>query len=82
MNQNNVARKNATPKERRLTQVDLDALIELLPPSVAKDQRGPEWESRWYDLIVAAIASHRRLTGDYKGAYAAKNNHLKGVAAK
>jgi hypothetical protein len=63
------SKQGLTPEERREVERGLDAVLDLLPKSVAEDPRNEDWEDRWYDIINGVIASHRRLGGDYKAAF-------------
>jgi hypothetical protein len=56
----NVAKKSLTPVERRDVERGLDAVLDLLPASVAVDPRNIDWEDRWYEIINDVIAMHRR----------------------
>ena len=47
----------------------LDAILDLLPKSLAEDPRGDDWEDGWYREINRLIGAHRHLGGDYKDAF-------------
>ena len=76
--------KDLGPADRRMVEQKLDAILELLPKSVAEDPRNEDWERAWYNEINAIIAAHRQLGGDYQGAYDrvdAKLAKIKGIEA-
>jgi hypothetical protein len=58
-----------TPQERRDVERRLDAILDLLPESVAEDQRNYDWEDGWYDILHGVVGMHRRLVGDLKAAF-------------
>jgi hypothetical protein len=63
------AKISLTGQETREIQRVLDAVVDLLPSSVAEDPRTPDWEAGWYATINGVIAEHRRLISDYKVAF-------------
>ena len=63
------AKKDPSPAERREAERALDAILDLLPKSVAEDPRNDDWEQGWYAAINSVIEAHRRLGGNYKAAY-------------
>ena len=56
---------NLTPEERRGVERKLDAILDLLPKSVAEDPRNEDWEAAWYETInqvVGCTASFPAIT--------------------
>jgi hypothetical protein len=63
------SKEKPTPDERSEAERGLDAVLDLLPGSIAEDTRNQDWEDGWYSTINSVIESHRHLTGDYKAAF-------------
>src|SRR5262249_36271997 len=64
-----ITKEKFSDEERREIQQAFDAVIDLLPRSLAEDPRGRDWEEGWYVTINSVIAEHRRVSGDYKAAF-------------
>jgi hypothetical protein len=57
----------------------LDAILDLLPKSIAEDPRNEDWEDAWYRELNGLIQAHRRLGGDYKAAFDRVDARLSGI---
>jgi len=62
-------KKDPTPEEKLEVQRGLDALVDLLPRSIAEDARNEDWEVGWFTTLDSIIALQRKAGGDYKAAY-------------
>ncbi len=71
---------NITAEERREVEQKLEAILDLLPRSVADDSRNVDWEELWYGGINSVIAMHKQLLGDYKAAFDRVNARLAKVS--
>jgi hypothetical protein len=63
------SKKDPTPEERREAERRLDAIVALLPKSVASDPRGYNWEDGWYTLLHGVVGMRHRLGADRKTAF-------------
>jgi hypothetical protein len=61
--------KAMTPEDRRELEAGLDAVLNLLPASVAEDSRNGDWNDQWYSMIRDVLYVHRKLTGDFKQSF-------------
>ncbi len=60
---------NPTEGVRRDAELGLDAVLDLLPSSLAQDPRGVEWDTRWFAICEDTINTLRRLSGDDQRAF-------------
>jgi hypothetical protein len=67
--ENDTWQNGVSPERRQTAERELDAILDLLPRSIAEDPRGVNWEDGWYDLLLAVIRMRRQLGEEARAAF-------------
>jgi hypothetical protein len=69
MNAQRLVQRRAPPEEREVAEKRLEEILDLLPLSVAQDQRNVDWDDEWFAMLDTATRSFAKSQGDYQAAF-------------